>query len=223
MKIQLDKCKFFAQEVEFLGFIVTANGIKANPQKVEAIEKVPLPVTLKDLRSFLGMSGFYRRFIKDYAKIVKPLTLILRGEEGRLSRHLSAKTSITLNKEAIEAFNKIKNSLTSNEVMLQYPNFNKEFHLTTDASNYAIGAVLEQDSKPILFISRTLSKTEENYATNEKEMLAIIWALKTLRSYLYGHAAVKIFTDHQPLTYALSNRNNNSKLKRCKAILEEYI
>lgn len=106
--------------------------------------------------------------------------------------------------------------------MLAYPNFNKEFSLTTDASNFALGAVLSQEDKPIIFISRTLSKTEENYAANEKEMLAIIWALNCLRNYLYGSAKVNIYTDHQPLTYALSNRNNNTKMKRWKAILEEY-
>ena len=84
--------------------------------------------------------------------------------------------------------------------MLTYPNLNKEFELTTDASNYALGVVLSQEDRPITFISRTLSKSEESYAANEKEMLAIIWSLKSLRNYLYDSAKVKIFTDHQPLT-----------------------
>lgn len=222
MKVQVDKCHFFQTEVEYLGFIISSEGIKTNPKKVETITNFPYPKTLKDLRSFLGMSGFYRRFIRDYAKLAKPLTALLRGEEGQMSKQLSAKIPIELNPEAIKAFEKIKNTLVSSEVMLQYPNFNKDFHLTTDASSYALGAVLEQDSKPIIFISRTLNKAEEHYATNEKEMLAIIWALKSLRNYLYGSASIKIYTDHQPLTYALSNKNTNSKLKRWKAILEEY-
>lgn len=222
MKVQINKCEFFKNEVEYLGFIVSSEGIKTNPKKVEAIKNFPYPKTLKDLRSFLGMSGFYRRFIKDYAKLAKPLTALLRGEEGRMSKTMSAKTPIILSPQAIEAFNKIKSTLTSSEVMLQYPDYKKDFHLTTDASNFALGAVLEQDKKPIVFISRTLNKAEEHYATNEKEMLAIVWALKSLRNYLYGSAAIKIYTDHQPLTYALSNKNTNSKLKRWKAILEEY-
>lgn len=222
MKVQINKCEFFKSEVEYLGFIVSSEGIKTNPKKVEAIKNFPYPKTLKDLRSFLGMSGFYRRFIKDYAKLAKPLTALLRGEEGRMSKTMSAKTPIILSPQAIEAFNKIKSTLTSSEVMLQYPDYKKDFHLTTDASNFALGAVLEQDKKPIVFISRTLNKAEEHYATNEKEMLAIVWALKSLRNYLYGSAAIKIYTDHQPLTYALSNKNTNSKLKRWKAILEEY-
>lgn len=222
MKVQLDKCHFFKQSVEFLGFIITSEGITTNPAKTEAIAKIPPPTTLKELRSFLGLSGYYRRFVQDYAKLAKPLTSLLRGKEGRMSKNKSAGIKINLDVEAIEAFNKIKSTLVSRDIMLTYPNFGKDFTLTTDASNFAIGAVLSQDDKPIMFISRTLSKTEENYATNEKEMLAIIWALNSLRNYLYGTAKVNIFTDHQPLTYALSNKNNNSKMKRWKAILEEY-
>ncbi|KNC22940.1 Retrovirus-related Pol polyprotein from transposon gypsy [Lucilia cuprina] len=139
-----------------------------------------------------------------------------------MSKRDSAKIPVTFDDRALEAFRKINNSLSSEQVMLSFPNFEKEFHLTTDASNYALGAVLEQDGKPITFISRTLNKAEEHYATNEKEILAIVWALKTLRNYLYGPVAVKNLTDHQPLTYALGNKNTNSKLKRWKAILEEY-
>lgn len=222
LKLQADKCEFFKDEVEFLGFIVSKDGVKANPKKVEAIVNFPVPKTLKDLRSFLGMSGYYRRFIRDYAKIAKPLTLLLRGEDGLVSKNISKTKPIHMSDEAIKAFNNLKNCLISNDVILMYPDFEKEFELTTDASNHAIGAVLSQDNKPITFLSRTLSNTEENYATNEKEMLAIIWALGSLRNYLYGSRKVKIFTDHQPLTYALSNKNTNCKMKRWKAILEEY-
>lgn len=132
------------------------------------------------------------------------------------------KQPIAANPEALEAFEKIKNSLISDEVILSHPDFEKEFELTTDASDYAIGAALSQNCKPITFISRSLSTTEEHLATNEKEMLAIIWALGKCRNYLYGSKKVKIVTDHQPLTYSLSNRNTNNKMKRWKAILEEY-
>ncbi|CAD7012878.1 unnamed protein product [Ceratitis capitata] len=183
---------------------------------------MPYPENIKQLRSFLGLSGYYRRFIKDYAKLAKPLTILLRGEEGHVSKNKSNKISIELNEDAKDAFTKIKNSLMSDDVILSYPDFNKEFNLTTDASNFAIGAVLSQDKKPIAFISRTLNKTEEAYATNEKEFLAIIWALNNFRNYLYGSAKVNIYTDHQPLTQALSNKNNNSKMKRWKSFLEEY-
>ncbi|KAH8292562.1 hypothetical protein KR044_007527, partial [Drosophila immigrans] len=145
-------------------------------EKVKAISDFSIPKSLKELRSFPGLSGYYRRFMRDYAKLAKPLTILLRGEGGRISTTMSEKVQIQPNQEAIEAFNKLKSSLSSADVILSYPNFKKEFHLTTDASNFAIGAVLEQEGKPITFISRTLSKTEKNYAVNEKEMLAIVWA-----------------------------------------------
>jgi len=115
----------------------------------------------------------------------------------------------------MKAFNDLKTILSSSEV-LAFPNFSKPFQLTTDASNYAIGAVLSQvdsgQDRPIAYISRSLSQTEENYATKENEMLAIVWALDNLRSYLYGAGSIKIYTDHQPLTFALGNRNFNAKL-----------
>lgn len=222
MKVQLDKCEFFKEEVEFLGFIVSHNGIKANPKKVQAIVDFPYPNNVKELRSFLGLSGYYRRFIKGYANIAKPLTKLLRGDGGLISKKESSKRKIKMDSEAKQAIDNLKNALISQEVILSYPDFQKEFHLTTDASNVAIGAVLSQDDRPISFISRTLTTAEESYAANEKEMLAIIWALTHLRNYLYGSAKVIIYTDHQPLTYALSNKNNNAKMKRWKAILEEY-
>lgn len=186
MKVQLNKCEFAKQEVEFLGYVVSSEGIKTNPKKVEAVANFPIPRNLKELRSFLGMSGYYRRFIRDYAKIAKPLTALLRGDAGNVSKRNSRKIDIQLNEEAVEAFNKIKSTLISRDIVLAHPNFEKEFELTTDASDFAIGAVLSQGDRPITFISRTLNKTEENYATNEKEMLSIIWSLNTLRSYLYG-------------------------------------
>jgi len=108
----------------------------------------------------------------------------------------------------------------SDEVILQFPDFDKEFQLTTGASDFAIGAVLSQGDKPISFLSRTLSKAGENYTVNKKEMLAIVWALKALRNYLYGRAKIKIFPHHQPLTYSLSSWNGNSRVKRWKAYLE---
>jgi len=125
-----------------------------------AIANYPQPKTVKELRAFLGLSSYYRKFVKDFAKMAKPLSSLLRGEDGRVSKRESAKKLIDLNQEALEAFNKLKNALVSKEVILQYPDYNKEFQLNTDASNYAIGAVLSQNDKPIAFLSRSLSTTE---------------------------------------------------------------
>lgn len=236
-KIQPDKSEFLKTEVEFLGFIVSENGLKPNMKKVEAIQKYPEPTNLKELRAFLGLSGYYRRFVKDYAKIAKPLTKLLRGEEcphghgnsnamknGQVSKHVSKSIQIKFDNDAKRSFDILKKILTSNDV-LAFPNFENPFILTTDASDKAIGAVLSQQfhdgERPITFISRTLSKPEENYATNEKEMLAVVWALGSLRNYIYG-AKVKIYTDHLPLTFTISPKNNNAKLKRWKAYIEEH-
>lgn len=187
MKISNEKCHFFKDKIEFLGHIISHNKITVDPTKIETIRDYPVPVTLKQLRSFLGLSGYYRKFIRDYAKLTKPLTIHLRGDNGGIKANQSAKIAITLDDAALEAFKRIKNFLQE-KVELYQPDFTKPFELTTDASNFAVGAVLSQDRHPITFISRTLSSTEQNYATNEKEILAIVWALQKLRNYLYGIA-----------------------------------
>lgn len=168
---------------------------------------------MKELRSFLGMMSYYRRFVKDFAKIAKPLTNLLRGEKNP-----SSNRKISLSENERRCFSKMKTLLTSSDILI-YPDYNKPFILTTDASDSAIGAVLSQGEigkdKPIHFASRTLSTVEEKYSVPEKDMLAIFW------NYLYG-AKFKILTDHQPLTFALSPKNTNAKLKRWKAYLEEH-
>jgi len=221
IKCQLDKCDFFKTKVEFLGFVISDKGIETNPNKVKAIANYPCPKTLKELRSFLGLSGYYRRFIRGYASIAKRLTTLLRGEDGRISKGASSKKLIQLDKEALKAFEQLKNALISDEVILHYPDFNKEFTLTTDASDYAIGAVLSQANQPIAFISRTLSKTEESYETARKEMLAIFWAVKSFNGYLYGGSKVKIYTDHEPLTHDC-NWKGSIAVRRWKSYLDEY-
>lgn len=224
MKISPEKSKFFKTEVEFLGFTVSNLGIKTCPNKVQDILNYKKPENLRALRSFLGLSGYYRRFIRDYAAIAKPLTKTkyLRGENGQIGTCSSKKVKVVLDHEASLAFEKLKNILASEDVLLQHPDYNKPFELTTDASSSALGAVLAQNGRPITMISRTLSSTEENYATNERELLAIVWALQSLRHFLYGVKNIKIFTDHQSLIYAISDKNPNSKMKRWRAFIEEF-
>lgn len=225
LKINLEKSKFLKTSVEFLGHVVSQAGIQPDPAKIAAIKCIPPPKNLKDLKSFLGLASYYRRFIKDFAEVAKPLTNLTRGLNAQIKANQSKKIGITLDNKALKSFNDLKELLVSSEILI-FPDFTKPFILTTDASNYAIGAVLSQGElgkdRPIIYLSRSLNKTEENYSTIEKEMLAIIWSLDKLRSYLYGAKELKILTDHQPLTFALSNANNNAKLKRWKARIEEY-
>lgn len=176
---------------------------------------------MKQLRSFLGLSGYYRKFIRNYAEITKPSTIHLRGENGRVSKNQSSKIQLNLDKTALDAFDKIK-ILLQEKIELFQPDFKKPFELTTDASNFALGAVLSQEKHPITFISRSLSTTEQSYAANEKELLAVVWALQKLRNYLYGVANLTIYTDHQSLIYSISENNPNTKLKRWKNLIAEY-
>lgn len=210
LKVSLNKCDFLKKESEFLGHIVTHNGIKPNPHKIVAIKNFPIPKTVKEIQSFLGLTGYYRKFIQDYAKIIKPMTICLKKD---------AKIDIN-DPDYKESFEKLK-LVMSDDLLNRHPDFTKEFTLTTDASNYAIGAVLSQSHGPLCFASRTLNKHECNYSTIEKELLAIVWATAQFRHYLYGRKFV-IKTDHRPLVWLQNLREPNSKLQRWKIKLEEY-
>uniref|UniRef100_A0A1B6CD86 RNA-directed DNA polymerase n=2 Tax=Clastoptera arizonana TaxID=38151 RepID=A0A1B6CD86_9HEMI len=214
LKIELDKTEFCKKELLFLGHIISEDGIKPNPAKVVAIKEFPLPTNQKEVKQFLGLTGYYRKMIKDYAKIAKPLTTLLRKD-----------TPFNTNtKEVKEAFYELKEILV-NEPILKLPDFNKPFALTTDASNFAIGAVLSQKQDnidhPISFASRTLNKQEVNLSTIEKELLSIVWACKHFRPYLYGKKFI-IYTDHKPLLWLHNLKEPNSKLIRWKLLLEEF-
>lgn len=213
MKIQLDKCEFLRKEVAFLGHIITPDGVRPNPDKIKVIREWPLPKSEKELRGFLGVLGYYRKFIKDFALIAKPLTNCLR--KGETIQHT---------KEFVDAFHRFKQILTSSSI-LQYPDFSQQFIVTTDASNHAIGAVLSQGTigsdKPIAYASRTLSQSEEKLPAIEKELLAIHWGCKYFRPYLFGRKFV-LYTDHKPLTYGLNLKNPNDKILKWMVELREF-
>jgi hypothetical protein len=213
LKVQLDKSHFLRKEVLYLGHTITSEGLKPNDDKIEAILKYPLPESVTQIKSFLGLIGYYRKFIKDFAKITKPFTSCLK--KGR---------KIVINEEYLQAFETCKKILT-NAPLLQFPDFTKQFILTTDASNFAIGAVLSQGTvgadKPVAYASKTLSDTEVKYSTIEKELYAIVWAVKHFRPYLYGNKFI-IYTDHRPLAWLCSLKEPNSKLTRWRLRLEEY-
>lgn len=212
-KIQLDKSEFLRKEVAYLGHVVTPNGVKPNPDKVIAIKNYPLPKTTKEIKGFLGLLGYYRRFINNFAKITKPMTKCLK--KGAKIEH---------NEEFLNCFEKCKNLLI-NEPILQYPDFSKTFNLTTDASNFALGAVLSQgpigQDLPVAYASRTLNDCEKNLSVIEKELLGIVWATKYFRPYLFGRK-FNIICDHKPLKWLWSLKEPNSKLFRWRLKLEEF-
>lgn len=212
-KIQMDKSEFLKLETAYLGHIIGREGIKPNPDKIKAIQNYPLPKTAKQIKQFLGLLGYYRKFVPDFAKITKPLTQCLKKNK-----------SITLDANYITCFEKCKRLLT-NDPILQHPDFSREFNLTTDASNFAIGAVLSQgpigSDKPIAYASRTLNDSETNYSTIEKELLAIVWGTKYFRPYLFGRK-FKVITDHKPLQWLMNLKEPNSRLTRWRLKLSEY-
>lgn len=213
LKLQPDKCEFLHREIAYLGHVITEKGVKANPEKIRSIKDYPKPKDEKQIKQFLGLLGYYRRFIKDFAKHAKPLTQLLK-KDVKFHWDESQET----------AFNHFKSILTT-EPILQYPNWKEPFVLTTDASNFAIGAILSQGpvgkDLPIAYASRTLNKAETSYSTSEKELLAIVWAVKHFRPYLYGQK-FKIVCDHRPLTWLFNCKDASSRLVRWRLKLEEY-
>lgn len=213
LKIQIDKCSFLQRQTEFLGHILTPQGVKPNPRKVQIIQNLEIPNTQKKIKSFLGMTGFYRKFIRDYAKIAFPMTKFLKKNE---------KVNVN-DPNFIAAFQKLKDILI-NPPILRYPNFNRKFKLITDASNYALGAVLTQDGHPVCYASRTLNDHEKNYSTIEKELLAVVWGTQYFRPYLYG-VEFDLSTDHQPLKWLQAKNNGkniNPRLQRWLVLLMDY-
>jgi len=210
LKIQLDKSEFLSKNIEFLGHVITPEGIAPNPSKVKAIQNYPIPKTVKEIKSFLSLIGYYRRFIQNFAKIVSPMTKCLKkGSKIKLN-----------DPEYVSSFELCK-ELLMNAPILAYPDFEKNFKITTDASNVAIGGVLSQSDRPIAYYSRTLNSAERNYSTIEKELLAILDTTKFFRPYVFGRKFV-IETDHHPLVWLYKIKEPNSRLIRWKLKLDEY-
>jgi hypothetical protein len=213
LKIEPDKCEFLKTELSYLGHVVTNEGVKPDPEKVRAIIDFPTPLNTTGVKSFLGLAGYYRKFIPQFSKIAKPLNDLLKKNN-----------QWQWEQKQIDSFGLLKTILTQ-EPVLQYPDFTQPFILTTDASGFAVGAVLSQgkigQDKPISFASRTLNRAEENYSTIEKELTAIVWACRHYRPYLLGRPFT-IVTDHKPLTWMFSMKDPSSRLLRWRLLLEEF-
>ena len=214
LKLNPEKCHFFKDHLKFLGYIVTKEGIHTDPEKIKKIVDYPRPTTITQIRSFLGIASYYRRFIKDFAAIARPL------HEQTKTKKKTPWTPATT-----ESFEKLKQLLTTAPVLAR-PDFNKEFILVTDASKLGLGCVLTQldeDGKehPIVFASRGLKPNEMNYAPTKLECLAVVWAIKLFRPYLLGKKFT-IITDHSALTGLFKTPNPTGIIARWIVTLSEY-
>ena len=193
LKLKPSKCSLFAEEVNFLGHVISRSGVRTQQSKIEAVQKWPIPQNVKDVRSFLGLAGYYRRFIRNYAKIARPL-----------HRLTSTREKFTWNEECQQSFEALKSALTSAPI-LGYPRQDGQMILDTDASGIAVGAVLSQkqdDQEVVLaYMSKSLTPAEVNYCVTRKEMLAVVTAVKTWRPYLLGRK-VLLRTDNSAVAWA---------------------
>ena len=193
------------QEGIVLGHRISARGIEVDKAKIEAIEKLPPPSSVKGIRSFLGHAGFYRRFIKDFSQIAKPLSsLLVQG------------TSFDFDEQCVQAFSILKDRLVSAPIIVA-PDWDLPFELMCDASDYAIGAVLRQKRERIFqvihYASGSLNDAQLNYATTEKELLAIVFSFDKFRPYLIGNRVI-VHTDHSTIKYLMTKKDAKLKLIR---------
>ena len=206
LKVNVSKSHFCQHELEYLGYLINREGVRPTMKKVEAIKNLAPPKTRKQLRSFIGMVNYYRDMWPKRSHLLAPLTNLT-------SKNVKFKWT----DEHQKAFDEIK-TVIAQETMLTYPDFNKAFHLHTDASKRQLGAHITQDGKPIAFYSRKLTPAQTRYTTSERELLSIVETLKEFRTILLGQQII-VHTDHENLTY---KNFNSDRVMRWRLFIEEY-
>lgn len=214
LSLKLSKCQFCLNELVFLGYRVTPDGVSPDPKKVEAVTEFKTPKDVKQVRGFLGLTGYYRRFIPNYAQKAEPLFKLTRKE-----------TPFDWDDDCQIAMDFLKSCLTS-EPILCFPDFTRPFFIHTDACDLGLGAALMQKDDmgrdvAVAFASRTLHKSERPYSTPEKECLGVIWAMEHFRPYVEG-LHVTIYTDHNSLKWLMSRPNPSGRLARWSLRLQDF-
>jgi len=213
LQINPEKCKFGADQLRYLGHLVTRNGISTDPEKTEAITRIPPPRNIREVRRFLGLLSWYRRFVENFSNRARPFTRLTSKK---------VKWQWTTTEE--NAFNSLKTALTTAPV-LACPDFDKIFFLQTDASEFGLGAVLtqyhENKERVVAYASRTLNGAERNYSVTEKECLAVLWGIRKMRAYLEGYHFI-VITDHQALKWLQKIDNPTGRLARWALELQQY-
>ncbi|GJY16454.1 putative nucleotidyltransferase, ribonuclease H [Tanacetum coccineum] len=206
---KFSKCEFWLQELQFLGHVVNQNGIHMDPSKIEAVKNWKAPTTPSEIRSFLGLADYYRRFIPNFSKIAKPLTLLTRKNKN-----------YEWGVEQEEAFQTLKDNLC-NVPILSLPDGVEDFVVYCDASNQGLGCVLMQRGKVIAYASRQLKIHEKNYTTHDLELGAVMFALKTWRHYLYDTKSV-IYMNHKSLQHIFDQKELNMRQRRWIELFSDY-
>ncbi|GJX10418.1 reverse transcriptase domain-containing protein [Tanacetum coccineum] len=208
-----EKCHFMVKEGIVLGHKVSSAGLEVDKAKINVISKLPPPTNIKGVRSFLGHAGFYRHFIKDFSKIARPITKLLKKD-----------TPFEFNDECQKAFESLKEKLTCAPVIVS-PNWNLPFELMCDASDFVVGVVLGQkDGKnfhPIYFASKTLNSAQQKYTITEKELMAVVFAFDKFRSYLILSKTI-VHTDHSALRHLFKKQDAKPRLIRWILLLQEF-
>ena len=214
LKVKTSKCEFCTSETKFLGYEINSDGIRPDSGKIESVKKYPEPRTRKEVKRFLGLASYYRKFIPDYSTVTEPINRLLKKD-----------TIFEWTRTCQKSFDEIKERLV-NPPILAFPDFRRPFQLNTDASGVGIGAVLSQvddegNERVIAYASRMLKPAERNYPAIELECLAIYWACEHFRPYLYGRK-FKILSDHNPLAYLENMKTKSKRINKWRLELAEY-
>ncbi|XP_052806251.1 uncharacterized protein K02A2.6-like [Mya arenaria] len=210
LTLNKQKCEFNKSEITFFGVVFNGSGISADPLKVEAIRKMEQPTNVSEIRSFLGMTAYCSRFIKEYATITEPLRRLTRNE-----------TPWSWEREQENAFEKLKQDLSSDTVMV-YFDPGKEIEVVTDASPVGLSAILTQQGKVVAYASRALSPTESRYSQTEREALGVVWACEHYNMYLRGAPCFTVITDHKPLECIWKKKQPPLRIERWGLRLQPY-
>nr|CAE05068.2 OSJNBa0094P09.7 [Oryza sativa Japonica Group] len=206
---KLSKCEFWLSEVKFLGHVISAKGVAVDPETVTAVTEWKQPKTVTQIRSFLGLAGYYRRFIENFSKIARPMTQLLKKEE-----------KFVWSPQCEKAFQTLKEKLVSSPVLI-LPDTRKDFMVYCDASRQGLGCVLMQDGHVVAYASRQLRPHEGNYPTHDLELAAVVHALKIWRHYLIGNRC-EIYTDHKSLKYIFTQSDLNLRQRRWLELIKDY-
>lgn len=213
LKLKIDKTKLFCKEIRYLGHVISAEGVQSDPRNIAVIEKFPRPKKIEEIKRFLGMASYYRKYISNFAKIAQPMNALLKKN-----------ANFVWSDRCENSFTQLKKALMSKPILC-FPDHGKTFYISVDASFYAVGAHISNNKppndRPIEYFSKSLNAAQINYATTHKELLAIVLAIERFRHYIWGRHFV-VYTDHEALTYLFNQNKPGSRLLRWKLLLSEF-